>query len=93
MTERGGDPAEPDERGESAADDGRTAVAVRDDVHDRIEARVERTDFESPAAYVEFAMEEVLARVEEAEAEAEAGEARSDDLDEVERRLDSLGYR
>lgn len=91
MAERGGETTEPGPgSGESADDDGRTAVALRDDVHERIRARVERTDFESPAAYVEFAMEEVLARVEEVEAETEGGD---DDLAEVERRLESLGYR
>lgn len=87
-----------DEAGEAASGgEGRTDVAVRDSIYERVEARVERSDFESPAHYIEFAMEEVLARVEGDEPMGEAGAADARDGegepdDEVESRLESLGY-
>lgn len=65
-------------------------------VLDRVERRVERTEFDSAAAYVTFVLEEVLAEV-EAESERERAErepADRDGIDEadIEERLKSLGY-
>lgn len=78
----------------------RTAVALRDAVYDRVSERVDRSDFESVAHYVEFTMEEVLARVEDDRptdgpgAADGPGERHPDGPDdEVENRLESLGYR
>jgi Arc/MetJ-type ribon-helix-helix transcriptional regulator len=54
----------------------------------RVEQRLPRTEFDTTAEYVAFAMEEVLYRVEdETDAEAAAVDER-----EVEDRLKSLGY-
>ena len=59
----------------------------------RVDHRVERTDFASPAAYITFVLEETLARVEDREG-AESGDDQSDHVteEEVRSRLESLGY-
>lgn len=59
------------------------------DILKRIEARVERTEFEDTSAYITYVLEEVLHEVEE-----DAGLRTSDQVDEeqVEDRLKSLGY-
>lgn len=81
------------------ADENTTNVAIRDSIHERVVARIDRSDFETPAEYVEFTLEEVLSRVESGE--EMAGGVGSDPLDreddeerseEVESRLESLGY-
>lgn len=74
-------------------------VAIRASIHERVASRVEGTDFEDPAEYIEFTLEEVLARVENEE--GASATSSSDPLDrendeeeneEVESRLESLGY-
>lgn len=79
-------------------DEGTTNVAIRDSIHERVVDRAEGTDFESPAEYVEYTLEEVLSRVEQT---GTAADTTSDPLDrendeqeneEVESRLESLGY-
>jgi hypothetical protein len=57
-------------------------------VLERIDARVERTEFEDATAYVTHVLEEVLFEVEEA---TDAG-AEAVDEQQVEERLKSLGY-
>lgn len=73
-------------------------VELRESLHRRIAARVEATDFETPDEYVEYAMEELLARVEDGETGTGAdpldgtGSGSDDRTEEVEDRLESLGY-
>ncbi|UPV76788.1 hypothetical protein M0R89_21600 (plasmid) [Halorussus limi] len=63
-------------------------LAVPDRLVSRVERRLARTDFDSPEAYVAYVLEEVLAQV-----ESEAGDGYDRvDGDEVEDRLQSLGY-
>ena len=63
-------------------------VSIPTRLIDRVERRLPRTEFEDPDAYVAFVLEEVLAFVEE---DAE-GEIETADREEVETRLESLGY-
>lgn len=71
--------------------EGRASVDVPGRVLDRVESRLPRTRFDSTDEYVTYVLEEVLARVEEADdGGADAGE-RVDER-EVEERLESLGY-
>lgn len=56
---------------------------------DRVEARLPRTEWEDPAEYVAFVLEEVLHQVEE---ETEDDDFEEVDEDEVKDRLKSLGY-
>ena len=81
-------------------DENRTNVAIRESIHERVTARIEQSDFETEAEYVEYTLEEVLSRVESDETAGRAS-ASADPLDrendeeeneEVENRLESLGY-
>lgn len=81
------------------ADQETTNVAIRDSIHERVVARTEATDFEDAAEYIEYTLEEVLSRVENDDTAGAA--TTSDPLDregdeesneEVEDRLESLGY-
>jgi hypothetical protein len=63
-------------------------LAVPDRLVNRVEQRLPRTDFEEPEAYVTYALEEVLSQV---ESEADDNYEQVDG-DEVEERLQSLGY-
>lgn len=56
---------------------------------ERVEGRLDRTEFESVDEYVTFVMEEVLYRVEE---ETDDEDYDGVDEDEVKDRLESLGY-
>lgn len=56
------------------------------DVYDRIEARLSHTEFDSVDEYVAYALEEVLAEVDEVDDEVAVNE------DQVQDRLKSLGY-
>lgn len=64
------------------------SVTISASLFERVENRVNRTDFESPDEYVTFVLEEVLHSVESAddEEQVEIDEA------EVKNRLRSLGY-
>jgi len=55
----------------------------------RVEDRLPRTEWDDPAEYVTFVLEEVLYRVEEETADDDFEEI---DQDEVRDRLKSLGY-
>ena len=66
-----------------------TAVELPARIVDRVESRLPRTEFESEAEYITFALEEVLYRVEE---ETEDDDYEEVDEDEVKDRLKSLGY-
>jgi len=66
-----------------------TDLSISDELADRIDARVEHTDFESPAEYAEFVLSEVVTRVER---DSESGEPSETSREGVEDRLQSLGY-
>lgn len=66
-----------------------TSVELPERIVERVENRLPRTEFESPAEYITFVMEEVLYRVEE---ETEDDDFEGVDEDEVKDRLESLGY-
>lgn len=66
-----------------------TAVELPTPLVDRVDARVERTEFETVDEYVTYVLEEVLGRV---EAESDADPDGTVDREEVETRLRSLGY-
>ena len=57
-------------------------------VYGAVEQRLDRTDFDSVDAYVAYVVEEVLAEVEE----STTGTHQGIDEDEIESRLQSLGY-
>lgn len=84
--------------GDDGEQDRTVGVELRESLHRRIAARVEGTDFETPDEYVEYAMEELLARVEDGGTETdadplgEAGSGADDQTEAVEDRLESLGY-
>lgn len=63
------------------------SVHLPDRVLARVDARLQRTRFDSRAAYVTYVLEEVLARVEDGD---DGG--REVDEREVQQRLESLGY-
>ena len=56
---------------------------------DRVEARLPRTEWETPEEYITYVMEEVLYQVEQ---ETEDDDFEEVDEDEVKDRLKSLGY-
>lgn len=64
-------------------------VELPERIVDRVEDRLDRTEFDTAAEYVTFVLEEVLYRVEE---ETEDDDYESVDEDEVKDRLKSLGY-
>ena len=68
-----------------------TDLTISDELADRIDARVERTDFESPAEYAEFVLSEVVTRVER-ERDGGGDESAETSREGVEDRLQSLGY-
>jgi hypothetical protein len=63
-----------------------TEVDLSDDVYDRVQARVDASEFETPDAYVEYVVETVLERIESDE-DGTAG-----DREEVMDKLRDLGY-
>ena len=65
-----------------------TAVELPAEVVERVDARLPRTEFDSPDAYVAYVLEEVLARV---ESETTDEFATADEA-QVRDRLESLGY-
>jgi len=66
-----------------------TDVTLSDDLIERIERRVEHTDFEDADAYAEFVLSEVLARIEH---ESEGTREETASRQQVQDRLQSLGY-
>jgi hypothetical protein len=68
--------------------DDRRSLDLPGEVVDRVERRLPRTDFDTPAAYVTYVMREVLYYV---ESEAD-GEFEPVDEADVKDRLRSLGY-
>lgn len=65
------------------------AVEIPQRILDRAEDRLPQTDWENPAEYITFAVEEVLNRIER---EPEDDDFEPADEDEVKDRLKSLGY-
>jgi len=65
-----------------------TDLTISDDLADRIDARIEQTDFESPDEYAEFVLSEVVTRVER----NSEGDEPSGIREGVQDRLQSLGY-
>ena len=66
-----------------------TKLTVSDDLANRIEARVQQTEFETADDYAEFVLSEVLTRVER---ETERSSKPSPSNEDVQDRLQSLGY-
>lgn len=79
---------EPDSNPASAGAD-RGVVELPHSLVERVEARLDRSEFETVDEYVTYVLEEVLGRVEDA-----SDDSRSETVDraEVENRLKSLGY-
>ena len=69
--------------------EGVRTIELPERVVDRVEARLPRTEWDSPDEYITYVLEEVLYRVEE---ETEDDDFESVDEDEVKDRLKSLGY-
>lgn len=65
------------------------SIDIPADVVDRIEARLQGTEWESPSEYITYVLQEVLYRIEE---ETDGTYEESIDEDEVKDRLRSLGY-
>lgn len=65
-----------------------STLTVPTSVYERIERRLSRSEFETADEYATFVLEEVLGRVEDATDET----ATTVDQDEVETRLEALGY-
>ena len=66
-----------------------TDLTISDDLAERIDARIQGTDFESADEYAEFVLSEVVTRVER---EADRSSEPSTSREGVEDRLQSLGY-
>jgi hypothetical protein len=65
------------------------SVELSEDVLERVEARLSRTEWDEADEYVEFVLEEVLTQV---ETTTEDGTVDEVDESEVKGRLESLGY-
>jgi hypothetical protein len=65
------------------------SVELPDRIVSRVEGRLPRTEWDTPAEYITYVMEEVLYRVEE---ETEDDDFEPVDEAEVKDRLKSLGY-
>ncbi len=66
-----------------------TTITLSDDLVERLETRVQYTDFETVDEYAEFALSEVVTRVER---DSDGTEDPAAPEDEVQDRLESLGY-
>jgi hypothetical protein len=66
-----------------------TEITISDDLGERIENRIQDTDFESADDYAEFVLSEVVTQVER---ESDGNRESTASRDEVEDRLESLGY-
>ena len=66
-----------------------TDLTVSEDLANRIETRVEQTEFETTAESAEFVLSEVVTRVER---EADRSSESSTSREGVQERLESLGY-
>jgi len=71
-----------------SAESSRT-IELPDRIVERVERRLPRTEWDEPAEYITYVMEEVLYRVEE---ETEDDDFEAVDEEEVKDRLKSLGY-
>lgn len=65
------------------------SVELPDRIVSRVEARLPRTEWDTPAEYITYVMEEVLYQVEQ---ETEDEDVEAVDEEEVKDRLKSLGY-
>ncbi|WP_254530533.1 hypothetical protein [Natrinema gelatinilyticum] len=70
-------------------DAGQSTIDLPTDIYDRVEHRVPRSEFETVDEYVTFVLEEVLVRVEDV---TDGERVTSVSQDEVETRLEALGY-
>lgn len=66
-----------------------TTVPLPSELADRIERRLPRSEFDTVEEYVTFVLEEVLVRVEDA---TDDDSSTTVDQEEVETRLEALGY-
>ena len=69
--------------------DERRSIELPEQVVSRVEDRLPRTEWDDPAEYITYVLEEVLHHV---ETETDADDVESIDEDEVRDRLKSLGY-
>lgn len=67
-----------------------TEITLSDDLAERIEQRIQHTEFESVDEYTEFVLSEVVTRAERESDNMDHDTTAS--ADEVENRLQSLGY-
>ncbi|MFC6717170.1 hypothetical protein ACFQGT_06255 [Natrialbaceae archaeon GCM10025810] len=65
------------------------SIELPESVYSRVGDRVSHSPFDTPDEYVAFVLEEVLGRVEDA---SDLETANQVDQDEVETRLEALGY-
>lgn len=65
------------------------AVNLPERIVERVEARLPRTEWDTPAEYITYVLEEVLYQVEK---ETEGDDFEPIDEEEVKERLRSLGY-
>lgn len=70
-------------------DEPKRSVDLPERIVERVEARLPRTEWDSPEEYMTYVLEEVLYRVEQ---ETEDDEFEEVDEEEVKDRLKSLGY-
>ncbi len=70
-------------------DEAKRSVDLPERIVERVEARLPRTEWDSPEEYMTYVLEEVLYRVEQ---ETDDDEFEAVDEQEVEDRLKSLGY-
>lgn len=70
-------------------DEDTRSIDLPERIVSRVEARLPRTEWDDPAEYITYVMEEVLYRVEE---ETEDDDFEPVDEQEVKDRLKSLGY-
>ena len=66
-----------------------TELTISDDLAERIEGRIEATEFEGVDDYAEFVLSEVVTRIEHQD---DSSRESTPSSDEVENRLQSLGY-
>ena len=66
-----------------------TELTISDDLAERIEERIEATEFESVDDYAEFVLSEVVTRIEHQD---DSSPESTPSSEEVEDRLQSLGY-
>jgi Arc/MetJ-type ribon-helix-helix transcriptional regulator len=73
---------------DDSLEDHTAQIELPESLVERVQSRLDRTEFETADEYVEFVLEETLARVEAATDDSPTDVAE----DEIQSRLESLGY-